>query len=577
MRTTVAASLPRSTPRAVPRQQSISDALIGLLADLGVERAFGVIGGAIAPFFDALGKSRLKVHHLRHESGAAFAAVEAYFAGGRPTLAVCTSGPGLTNALTGMMSGRWDGAKVVLISGATATALRGRGPAQETSAQTMPYSGLFTAGPLFDYAVMVESPAELPQVAFRLASGLARPGRFVAHVSLPIGVQTAPAPGPLPALVDGFTAPGISPEDAGRIARLLSEGPFAIWVGFGARHASAEVRALAEKTGAPVMCTPRAKGIFPEGHPQFIGVTGLGGHGVDAALARSKPARILVLGTRLTESTCFWQESLAPPQGFVHVDLDPDVPGAAFQTVRTLAVQADVAKFLRALLPRLPARAAGRASRTLRLQEPRMAREPRPDGPVRPDVLLEAMQKVVVEGSDAVVLAESGNAFAWAIHALRFQEPHRFRVNLAFGAMGQAVTGVVGAALARPGKAVALVGDGAMLMNCELSAAAQYRAPAVWVVLNDGRYGMVAQGMAAQGFTPCETDFPPVDFVAVARAMGADGLRVEREAEVEPALALAMAARGPFVVDVQVDRAIPGPWMKRIQNLILQGASGKKA
>jgi acetolactate synthase-1/2/3 large subunit len=85
---------------------------------------------------------------------------------------------------------------------------------------------------------------------------------------------------------------------------------------------------------------------------------------------------------------------------------------------------------------------------------------------------------------------------------------------------------------------------------------------------------MVAQGMAAQGFEPAETDMPEVDFAALARALGADGVRVGGEEELEPALERAMRAEAPFVVDVQVDKAIPGPWMKRIQNLITQGAKG---
>lgn len=554
------------------RAPQVSDALLRLLVDLGVEQAFGIIGGAIAPFFEALGRSALKIRHFRHEGGAAFAAVEAYFASNRPTLVVTTSGPGLTNALTGMMAARWDGAKVLLVSGATAAAQRGRGPAQETSSLTMPISGLFTPGPIFDYAVAVESPAELPQIAWRLAAGFARPGRFVAHLSLPIGLQTAPAPERLPVALVGSSSPGVGPADATRIAHELAEKPFAIWVGFGARGSAQAVRELALRTGAPVMCTPRAKGIFPERHPQFIGVTGLGGSpGLEAALARIKPAHVLVLGTRLTESTCFWQDSLVPSESFIHVDVDPDVPGAAFQTARTWAVHAEIGHFLEAVLSRLPQRPAGRRLQTL---------PPPPEilspgaGPVRPQYLMQAIQQSVVDGSRAIVLAESGNAFAWAIHSLRFDEPHRFRVSLAFGAMGHATTGVVGAALASGRKAVALVGDGSMLMNSEVSTAAQYGAPAVWIVLNDGRYGMVAQGMEALGFTPVETDFPPVDFVTVARGMGADGVAVTSEVEVLPALERAMAAPGPFVVDVRVDRAVPGPWMKRIQNLILQGANG---
>jgi acetolactate synthase-1/2/3 large subunit len=121
------------------------------------------------------------------------------------------------------------------------------------------------------------------------------------------------------------------------------------------------------------------------------------------------------------------------------------------------------------------------------------------------------------------------------------------------------------------------VGDGAMLMNSEVNTAVRYGAKAVWVILNDACYGMVDAGMRAQGFVPVETAIPQVDFSLVARGMGADGCVVTREEDVEAALRTAMSADGPYVVDVRVDPSVPGPWLKRIQNLILQGAKGAAA
>jgi acetolactate synthase-1/2/3 large subunit len=193
---------------------------------------------------------------------------------------------------------------------------------------------------------------------------------------------------------------------------------------------------------------------------------------------------------------------------------------------------------------------------------------------VRAAALMQAIQRVIVDGSDAVVMTESGNAFAWGNHLLRFDEPGRYRVSVGFGSMGHFTAGVVGAALARGGKAVAVVGDGSMLMNGEVNTAVAAGARAVWVVLNDGGYGMVEHGMRALGFRPVQTEIPSVDFVALARSMGADGVRVEREVELDDALTAAMEAPGPFVVDVRVDPSEPGPWMKRIQALIAQGAKG---
>ncbi|MGC4117133.1 MAG: thiamine pyrophosphate-binding protein [Myxococcales bacterium] len=555
-------------PQPAFRTENVSDNLVELLSQLGVEKAFGVIGGAIAPFFDAVGRSKLHLVHCRHEAGAAFAAMEAYFASGKPAAVVTTSGPGLSNALTGMMAARWDGAKVILISGAHSPAQRGRWPAQETSSYTMPMSGIFTAGPIFHYALMMEHAAELEQIGWRLAAGLARPGPFVAHLSLPIGLQTTPAPKLREVGLSSYVPAGCAASTAEPIAQMLKGRFFVIWAGFGARGASQSLLKFAERTGAPVICTPRAKGVFPESHPQFLGVTGMGGHAtVEAYLAAHRPDHMLVLGSRLAETASFWDAAMLPTQSLIHVDVDPEAPGAAYPHTPTVVVQSEIGAFLQALLEHCPPNRLALAPPP----GPASAMTPIPHQRVRPVYLIDVMQRVVVEQSDAVVLAESGNAFAWAINGLSFDAPGRFRVSSSFGAMGHCTSGVVGAALARNGKAVALVGDGSMLMNNEISTAVQYKASAVWVVLNDGQYGMVAQGMRALGFTPYETSFPSVDFTLVARGMGADGVQVSDERALEEAMRQAMASPRPFVVDVLVDPNEPGPWMKRIQNLILAG------
>lgn len=547
-------------------------ALVDLLADLGVRESFGLLGGAAAPLYHALTRGPFECIHCRHEAGAAFAACEASLAGDRPAAVFTTTGPGLMNALNGIAAARWEGAHVVLLSGATAASRRARWAFQETSAHTLDAS-LFSSGPLFHFATMVNDPRELEVAAARLAAGFARPEGFVAHLSVPLDVQTAQ-------LVRALRAPPIEPAgratmDRAAIARCaeaFERGPTAIWVGYGARHAAPLVRALAERTGAAVFSSPRGKGIFPETHPQFVGVTGLGGHAhVKLWVATNHPRRILVLGSRLGEFTSFWDPDLAPPDGFIHVDVRADVPGTAYPSTPTLAVQADVGAFVEALLEALPAaRPHARPKST-----PPRARtlEYRTAGRVRPDALMQAVQHVVVEGSDAIVLSEAGNAFAWTTHALRFDVPGRYRVSTGYGSMGHAVAGVVGASLATGKKAVAIVGDGAMLMINELSTAVAHAIPAVWVVLNDARFGMTEQGMRSIGREPQGLDIPEVDFVAFARALGAEGVTVAHESELEPALRDAMAARVPFVVDVRIDPGVHAPFGARNQSLIDQGAS----
>ena len=547
-----------------------SDVLVDMLAELGADYAFGLLGGAVAPLYDAVAKSRLKLVHARHEAGAAFAAIEASLATGRPAVVFTTTGPGLTNALTGIAAARWEGAHLVVVSGMTPAVQRGRWAFQETSAHTFP--GFFAPGALFHYAVALEDAGEIDEVARRLAIGMARPNGFVACIGVPMGLQAARARHAFSAAAADVSAPAPDEHALRRCAEWLRTEPSAIWLGFGARRAARPIRELAERIGAPVFCSPRGKGIFPEDHPLFAGVTGLGGHAsVRECMARVRPERVLVLGSRLGELTSFWEPDFVPPRGFIHVDVDPEVFGVAFPEAPTFGVQADIGAFVSALRDLIPAIGA-RADVDLRpAREPDLA--PRAAGPVRPRALMQAIQRVVVEGSDAIVMTEAGNSFAWGTHVLRFQSPGRYRVSTGFGSMGHAASGVVGAAMAREGKAVAIVGDGAMLMLNELSTAVAHKTGAVWIVLNDARYGMTEQGMRSVGFYPAATGMPEADFAAIARAVGADGIRVDREAELDAALQTALEAPGPFVVDVVIDPDEQAPVGKRNQSLLRQWQS----
>ncbi|MEH2353620.1 ScyA-related TPP-binding enzyme [Nostoc sp.] len=557
---------------------SVAEAVVKILQEMGVQYAFGVSGGAIAPVWAALHQSSIQVLHFRHEAGAAFAAIEAHFASDRPVVVFTTTGPGITNALTGLLAARWEGAKVIFVSASTSAPQRGRWACQETSTYTMPSTGIFTSGQIFHYATTLESSHELTEVSRRLALGLGQPGGFVAHISIPTNIQTSSLKTSLPQVTVSHSVATASEETIAECVRLLSEGHFAIWTGFGARGAAKEIRQLAERTGAAVMCSPRAKGIFPEDHPQFVGVTGFGGHeSVLRYMQEYRPLRTLVLGTRLGELTSFWNPIMVPRQGFLHVDIDPEVPGTAYPSVETFAVHSDVRVFVKSLLKYFPER----PGKTTFLSQPIVKRSMpewnlinlRAEAQVRPNVLMNVIQKLIVEESNAVVMAEAGNSLVWAINLLRFAEPNRFRVSTGFGSMGHFVTGVVGAALTGGGKAVAIVGDGAMLMNNEVSTAVKYQVPTVWIVLNDGRYNICEQGMGYLGFKYADATIPQVDFVKIAEGMGAEGVRVKQETEVQAALEEAIAATAPFVVDVVIDPTQIAPTQTRNQSLFSQGAT----
>ncbi len=554
---------------------TFAEGLVDALHALGVRRAYAVFGGGIAPFCEAISRSPIQLMHFRHEGGAAFAAIEDSLASGELTVVIATTGPGVTNLYTGMAAARSEGAKVLFVSGATPAAQRGRGAFQETGVASS-LAPLFAPGLVFHHASVPEDPAELELLVARLASGITRKNGFVAHVGLTMGLQTSLLREQPKPRLKALPGTGVAAATVQACLEQLRSGPFVIWAGFGARGSASLVRELAERAGAGVMASPRGKGVMPENHPLYLGVTGLGGHAtVDAFFRRSPPERVLVLGSRLGELTSFWSKDLVGSHGLIHVDVDADVFGMAYPTQSTLGVQAEVGAFLEALLEAWPEQET--AHRCVVPLPSTQQLEVRAEGAVRPRFLLESLQREVVEATDAIVLTEAGNSFTLGSHYLRFEEAGRYRVSTSFGSMGQASTGVLGAALGSGAKAVAVVGDGAMLMQNEINTAAAYDIDAVWVVLNDARYGMIAQGMESIGWTPFETDFPRADFVAIARAMGGDGVRVKREAELAPALRRAMAARGPFVVDVVIDPTEKAPANRRNQSLVAQGVNGERS
>ena len=404
----------------------------------------------------------------------------------------------------------------------------------------------------------------------RLASGLAQPGGFVAHLSISPTLQSSSCQRSPSRVSFSRSQLTTTQTEIARCAELLSEGNFALWVGYGARKAADSIRQLAERTGAAVMCSPRGKGIFPENHPQFVGVTGFAGHqSVPTYMEEHCPKRTLVLGTRLGEFTSFWSPAFVPQRGFIHVDIDPEVPGTAYPDVETVAIQSDVGLFVEALLEHFPEE---RTPLVPAFPHPeRSVSEPLHGDRVRPEVLMEVIQELIVEGSEALVMPEPGNSFAWAINKLRFTQPDRFRTSTSFASMGHNVVGVVGATAATFEKAVAIVGDGAMLMNNEISTAVKYRLPAVWIVLNDSAYNMVEQVMPEKNVNHL-VQIPQTDFVQIARGMGANGIRVTRECEIRAAIERAMKSRFPFVVDVAIDPTVQAPIESRMQSLKSQGA-----
>ena len=545
------------------RPLTFSHALADVLWQLGVRDAFGVCGREIGAFWSALRQTTGTEHeiatlHARHENGAGYAAYGCWAVSDRPVAAFATTGPGLTNIITSLVMARVAGAKLILLSAATSARERGRLGIQDTSPRGFYIPELYREGTLFDVAATIDTPSELDTLAGQLAMGVAAPTGFMAHLAISTALQTElvaaipavpqhrhTAPAPAPQLVE---------ELLGRLAR-----PFAVCVGWGARHYAEAIKHLLDLTGAPVVCSPRGLGIV-DTHPQFLGVIGNGGRDDTlGALAARAPESLLILGSGGGEATSGWQPHLMPPGGCIHVDLDPGVFARAYPGTPALAVQADIGEVLTALLARggglvrRPFTPDRRSAAPLRLVPVR--------GPVEihPAFVMDVIQRVVVAATDMPVLADAASAMFWGARHLTFAQPGRWLVENRFGAMGAAAAAVVGAAQGRRGPALAIVGDGAMHMQDEISTAVRYGVPAVWIVLNDSGMGIVRTGMLRNGWTDHDADYPPADFAAVARAKGAEGVRVTREEDLEAALRYALALGRPVVVDVVIDQTVQPP------------------
>lgn len=538
-------------------RQPIAGILAGFAKRTGVRRAFGVNGGAIARFVAQAQARGLEIVHARHEAGAAFMATEDSLARQAPSLVFTTTGPGLTNAITGLAAAAWEGAQVIAVVGATRAESLGRGAFQETGPGLA--DALSTFGPR-THCHALREPSDLPAVLADLERQLAQAGGCVATITLPDDVAGTLRHEPDPPVESA--APTRDTEGP-RVASMLRGRDVVVWVGFGARALAADVMALVERTGFRVMASPRAKGTFPEHHRQYLGVTGFGGHPeVLDALRRRPPDDVLVLGTRLGEFTSGFDPGYLPRERLVHVDTQAEAFGRAYPDANTVPITADLRTFIRDLARAMPAC----QPTTARVPASAVTAHYDTAKGIHPARLMEAVQASVVDRSDAIVLTEAGNAFAWGSRALRFDTPSRYRTSTHFGAMGHASAGVVGAALAH-GKAVAVLGDGAALMTNEINTAVAHQAPAVWVILNDGAYGMVHHGMLAIDLEPVATTIPRVDFVAFARSQGADGVRVRHGDALPAALDLAMAHDAPFVVDVAIDRSIAPPFGNRNDRL----------
>ena len=531
-----------------------SDLVVRALEDAGARFAFGIPGTHNIELYDALDRSpEVRAVLVTDEQSAGFMADGVSRASASVGVVNVVPGAGITHCLSGVAEALLDGIPMVVLAAGirsdtgrayqlhdidqaallrpvTKAVLR---PAQaadlyDTVRQAFDLARAGTPGP-----VAVEIPAEF----YLLTHDVAEPAR-----------RTAPS------------APGTSAvpsEQVQQAARILGGAKKAlIYAGNGAREAGHALVELAETLGAPVATTIQGKGVFPEQHPLWVW-NGLGAT-VPAALgtAMAECDVMLAIGCRFAEVGT-GSYGFTPPPTVIHVDINPDVFGR--NVPAALAIEADAAAFVRALLPVLADRgewgeAAEQIANGHRLVRSAWARETSTDR-VTPAALFAALQRLA---PDAVYATDSGNGTFLAMEHLRLDRPGRFLAPVDFSCMGYAVPAAIGAALANPGRdVVALAGDGALLMTgLELATAAAYGAGLVVCLLRDGELAQIAQFQRTALAGTANSTVASYDAEAFARTTGAAYVACACDAHLDRALSEAFAvARGgrPVIVDVAID------------------------
>ena len=525
--------------------------LVDVLRANGVDRIFCVPGESYLPVLDALyDVPAIQLVTARHEAGAANMAEADGKLTGRPGICLVTRGPGATHASIGVHTARQDSTPMILLVGQVPTGVRGREAFQEVDLARM-FGGLAKWAAEVDD---VDRMAEFVSRAFAEAlSG--RPGPVVLGLPEDVLSATADAREPVATHASGASP---APDDLARLRALLvdAERPLVILGGSGwddaARAAFAE---FAHSTGVPVACAFRRAGLFDNRDPLYAGMLGVGS---DPALGRRvrDADLLLAIGTRLADVTTNGYrlvEAPRPRQRLVHAHADPDELGRVYTA--DLAINASprhLAPALATLEPVDGARWSGWAQDAQRDYRAQL-QSTLPGGALDLAAVVRHLSQRLPD--DAIMTNGAGNFAAW-LH--RFFEVKGRDTQLAptSGAMGYGLPAAVAAKLRYPERSViAFVGDGDFMMTShELATAVQYGAAIVVIIVNNGMLATIRmhQERAYPGRV-IGTDLRNPDFVALARAYGAQATLVERTELFASALDRALEAEGPYVLELRVD------------------------
>jgi acetolactate synthase-1/2/3 large subunit len=535
-----------------------ADILIETLTDLGVEVVFGYPGGAVLPIYDAIFRQdRIRHILVRQEGGAAHAAEGYARSTGKPGVVLVTSGPGATNAVTGITDALMDSIPMVVITGQVPTALIGSDAFQECDTV-----GITRHCTKQNY--LVKDPAELEGVireAFRIAT-TGRPGPVL--IDLPKDVQVAGTANNIARKSLGYqpqTEPDARAIESAVEMIAAAERPI-FYTGGGIINsgpaASAALRTLVELTGAPVTSTLMGLGALPASSPKWLGMLGM--HGTyEANHAMNKADLIVALGARFDDRVTGRLDAFAPHARKIHVDIDRSSINKIVSA--ELGIVSDVGRAMEAMIAVWRQRghqASDLSDWIAQIDQWRAKRSldfPSSTKEIMPQLAIKRLWEATRHRSP-IISTEVGQHQMWAAQHFNFEDPNKWLTSGGLGTMGYGLPAAIGAQIGNPDALVIdIAGEASIMMNIqEMSTATQYELPVKVFILNNEYMGMVRQwqDLTYQGRHSHSYSEALPDFVKLAEAYGWKGMRIEKPDALDDGIAEMLAYDGPVMVDCRV-------------------------